>query len=237
MPKQKNQMPDWEQVLSASAHLQEILPEAVLVGGTASVIYAGHRLSSDADHILTDLKTHFDEVLEQLESVAGWKTARLKRPVLIFGSLDGIETGVRQLIRQAPLEKQELLLKGNKITLPTPHEMLRIKGILILKRNATRDYLDFAALSKYLGQSETQKALAPMNILYESDDKIVLQQLMAQLANPLPYDLDDVDLSEYKSISDEWKSWEHVKKQAIKVSHWILDNELERDSLEEDLER
>lgn len=35
-----------------------------------------------------------------------------------------IETGVRQLIRQTPLEKQELLLKGNKITLPTPHEML-----------------------------------------------------------------------------------------------------------------
>ncbi len=47
---------------------------------------------------------------------------------------------------------------------------------------------------------------------------------MAQLANPLPYDLDDVDLSEYKSIADEWKNWEYVKEHAIKVSHWILDS-------------
>ncbi|CAM5201598.1 hypothetical protein OURE66S_00451 [Oligella ureolytica] len=60
---------------------------------------------------------------------------------------------------------------------------------------------------------------------------------MTQLANPLPYDLDDVDLSAYKSIADEWKNWGLVKEQAIKVSHWILDNELERGGLEEDLER
>lgn len=134
MPKQneKNSLPDWDKVLSASAHLQEILPEAVLVDGTASVIYAEHRLSSDADHILVDLRTHFDTVLEQLESVAGWKTARINRPVLILGNLDGIETGVRQLIREQPLEKQQITVRGNKITLPTPHEMLRIKKVFIL---------------------------------------------------------------------------------------------------------
>ncbi|AVL71162.1 hypothetical protein CEQ07_06855 [Oligella urethralis] len=57
------------------------------------------------------------------------------------------------------------------------------------------------------------------------------------LTNPLPYDLDDVDLSEYKSIADEWKNWEYVKEHAIKVSHWILDSELDKDSLEEDWER
>lgn len=76
-----------------------------------------------------------------------------------------------------------------------------------------------------------------MNVLYESDDKIVLQQLMVQLANPLPYDLDEVDLSEYKSIADEWKNWELVKEQATKVSHWILDGELKRADLEKDIER
>jgi hypothetical protein len=31
-------LPDWEQVLSAAARLQQLLPEAVLVGGTASAI-------------------------------------------------------------------------------------------------------------------------------------------------------------------------------------------------------
>ncbi|ATE60096.1 hypothetical protein CCZ27_09165 [Thauera sinica] len=33
-----------------------------------------------ADHVLTDLRLRFDEVLAQLESVAGWKTARVQRP-------------------------------------------------------------------------------------------------------------------------------------------------------------
>lgn len=97
-------LPDWEQVLSAAARLQRILPEAVLVGGTASAIYAEHRFSRDADHVLTDLKVRFDTVLMEMESIAGWKTARIQRPVQILGSLDGIETGIRQLIREEPLE-------------------------------------------------------------------------------------------------------------------------------------
>ena len=96
-------LPDWEEVLSAAARLQRILPDAVLVGGTAAAIHAEHRLSRDADHVLTDLRGRFETVLQQLEDVAGWRTARVRKPVLILGSLDGIETGVRQLIRDRPL--------------------------------------------------------------------------------------------------------------------------------------
>jgi hypothetical protein len=81
-------LPEWERVLSAAARLQRVLPEAVLVGGTASALYAAHRLSTDADHVLTDLRGRFDQVLAQLESVAGWTTARVRRPVPILGSLD-----------------------------------------------------------------------------------------------------------------------------------------------------
>ena len=97
-PQQMQPLPEWDLVLSAAARLQRILPDAVLVGSTASAIHAHHRFSRDADHVLTDLRVRFDAVLDQLESVAGWKTARVQRPVQILGSLDGIETGVRQLI-------------------------------------------------------------------------------------------------------------------------------------------
>ncbi len=76
-------LPDWEEVLSSAARRQRILPEAVLVGGTASALYAGHRFSRDADHVLSDLRARFDEVLVQLESVAGWTTAHVQRPVLL----------------------------------------------------------------------------------------------------------------------------------------------------------
>lgn len=34
--------------------------------------------SVDHDHTLGDLKPRFDDVLAQLESVAGWKTARVR---------------------------------------------------------------------------------------------------------------------------------------------------------------
>jgi hypothetical protein len=39
MPK-NTLLPDWEQVLSAAARLQQLLPDAVVVGGTASAIHA-----------------------------------------------------------------------------------------------------------------------------------------------------------------------------------------------------
>lgn len=67
MPKSTSPLPEWEQVLSSAAHLQRLLPDAVLVGGTAAAIYAERRLSTDADHVLVDLTLRFDQVLAELE--------------------------------------------------------------------------------------------------------------------------------------------------------------------------
>ena len=217
-------LPDWEQVLAAAAHLQRILPDAVLVGGTASAVYARHRLSTDADHVITELRQHFDRVLAQLESVAGWQTARITRPVQILGSLDGIETGVRQLIRNAPLEVNQIESNGEKITLPTPTEILRIKGVLILKRNATRDYLDFVALAEYIGDDGFVAALRSFDELYpQPNGESALQQLQIQLAQPLPYDLDEVNLAEYKSLDPRWHDWQRVHAVAIHCAALIFD--------------
>jgi hypothetical protein len=176
--------PEWERVLSAAAHLQQIFPDAVLVGGSAAALYAGHRLSTDADHVLKDLKERFDAVLAQLESVAGWRTARVQRPVQILGSLDGIETGIRQLIREQPLETTEIEYSGCKVRVPTSGEILRIKGVLILKRNATRDYLDFAALADHMGRRDLSEALRQFDELYPQDNQeSALQQLVMCLLN------------------------------------------------------
>ena len=62
---------DWDRLLTAAARLQAMLPDAVLVGGTAAALHAGHRFSHDADHVLPDLRERFDLVLAQLESVSG----------------------------------------------------------------------------------------------------------------------------------------------------------------------
>lgn len=208
----KNTLPDWERVLSSAARLQRILPEAVLVGGTAAALHAQHRFSHDADHVLASLRARFDEVLAELESVAGWKTARVQRPVQILGSLDGIETGVRQLIRDAPLETMQIDHSGERLTVPTSGEMLRIKGVLILKRNATRDYLDFVALADHLETDRMVEALRHFDRLYpQPNEESALQQLQIQLANPLPYDLEEMNLAEYKDLDPKWHDWDHVK--------------------------
>ena len=208
----ESNLPEWEQLLTAAAHLQEILPGATLVGGTAVAIFAQHRLSRDADHVLPDLRERFDEVLAELESVAGWRTARVKRPVLILGSLDGIETGVRQMIRERPLQTQEIAVRGVRLVVPTEEELLRIKAVLILRRNATRDYLDFAALSERLGLDRVRESLESFDEIYpQSSGESALQQLQVQLSNPMPYDLENTNLTEYRRLQPKWHDWNQVK--------------------------
>lgn len=224
MPGNTIPLPDWELVLSSAARLQRILPEAVLVGGTASAIHAAHRFSRDADHVLTDLRSRFDDVLKELESVAGWKTARVQRPVQILGSLDGIETGVRQLIRDEPLQTTVVDFGGGQITVPTEAEILRIKGVLILKRNATRDYLDFVALASHLGDDGVAAALRAFDHLYQqTNGESPLQQLQVQLANAMPYDLEATELSEYKSLAPAWHDWRTVKAACAHLATVIFD--------------
>ena len=231
MRKNTAPLPDWELVLSAAARLQRIFPDAVLVGGTASAIHAQHRLSRDADHVLTDLRHRFDDVLKVLESVAGWKTARVQRPVQILGSLDGIETGIRQLIRDAPLETMVVDHHGEPITVPTQEEILRIKGVLILKRNATRDYLDFVALADHMGGERVALAMQAFDRLYQQNNgESPLQQLQVQLANAVPYDLEGADLSEYQQLDLRWHDWNVVKTACSHLATEIFDRVCELQS-------
>ena len=226
----ENKLPDgqneaWEEVLASLCRLQDVLPDAVLVGGTASALYAGHRFSFDHDHVLPDLRERFDAILTELESIAGWETARVKRPVLILGSLDGIETGVRQLRRARPLETTVMHVAGHDVSLPTLPEVLRIKAFLCLERNATRDYLDLAALAAHMGIAAASEALWPMDDLYpqkSGDPWAVRTQLVMQLALPQPYDLDSVNLAEYKGVHPPFDRWDYVAEVCGKISDELL---------------
>lgn len=206
--------PDWPDVLSAAARLQALVPDAVLVGGTAASRHAGHRVSFDDDHVLTDLRERFDQVLEVLESDPGWKTARVRRPVLILGRLDGVETGIRQLVRRRPLEVEELSVPRGAIRVPTLQETARIKAWLILRRNATRDYLDFAALADRLGEHDALAVALSLDDFYADQlgegGARVATQLAKQLAEPAPYDLSEVDLPRYRRLEPRWQDWEAV---------------------------
>src|SRR5206468_11957557 len=142
--------------------LPHLVPGTVLVGGTDAAVHAGHRVSMDGDHVLDDLRDRFDNVLAALESVAGWQTERVQRPVLILGHLDGILTGIRQLRRTRPLETEEIA----GLRVPTLGEMARIKAWLLVTRHTVRDYLDTVVLLERLGDDGVRTALQPFDDIY-----------------------------------------------------------------------
>jgi len=217
---------DWETLLAHAALLQEKVPSAILVGGTAAALHAGHRISFDHDHVLKDLAGHYDEAIAALESIAGWRTRRRVRGKLILGDIGGIEAGLRGLRRSAPLETTSVRAPGGKtLMVPTIDEMLRIKTFLVVERNATRDYLDVAALSHSLGTARSVRSLERMKDLYaefagEAGD--ILTSIVVKLASPEPYDLTEVDLSEYKGIIAPWDNWSSVTKRCRQLAAAIL---------------
>jgi len=218
---------DWEQVLVAATRLQALLPDAVLVGGSAAATHVGHRISYDDDHVLTDLRERFDAVLAHLEEQGGWVTARVNRPVLILGSLDGIETGVRQLTRRRPLEVEEVQGPGGPIRVPTVAEMLRIKAWLVLRRNATRDYLDVVAIADRLSSGVAAQLLVDLDDYYEDQlgpgARRVATQVAKQLAEPAPYDFSAVDLAVYRRLDPRWRDWDEVIRVSAALARGMLD--------------
>ena len=217
---------DWDEVLAAAARLQRIVPDAVLVGGAAAVEHAHHRVSLDDDHVIAGLRERFDAVLGALEESDGWITARVNRPVLILGSLDGVETGIRNLIRRIPLEIEVHETDHGPIRVPTLAEITRVKAWLVLIRNATRDYLDVAALADRLGPAAIDVLLSLDH--YYADQQgpggtRVAMQIARQLAEPQPYDLSEVDLQHYRRLDPRWRNWTTVADACRALAADLLD--------------
>lgn len=51
-----------------------------------------------------------------------------------------------------------------------------------------------------------------------------MQQLQIQLANPLPYDLEELDLSEYKNLDPHWQDWRAVQAACVHYAILIFDH-------------
>ena len=208
--------PELVRVLESAARLQEVVPDAVLVGGSAAAPWASHRTSFDHDHVLQDLSDRFGAVLEAIEATDGWVTNRVTPGKIILGELGDIESGVRQLIRSRPLEVAEVSLpSGQVLRVPTPDETLRIKGYLIVRRNQVRDYLDVAALSDKYGIAHAADVLRRIDAYYTDQrgpgPEGVATQLARQLADPKPADARIIgQLGRYKGLDARWADWGNV---------------------------
>jgi hypothetical protein len=218
-------------VLESASRLQELVPDAVLVGGSAAALYAAHRDSYDHDHVLGDLRDRFDVVLEALESEGEWVTNRVRPGKLILGRLGDIEAGVRQLIRARPLETTEVTLaSGRTLRVPTAEETLRIKGFLVVRRNQTRDYLDVAALAERYGVDAAAAVLARIDDYYadqHGQGQGVAAQVARQLADPRPADASTTrQLASYRNLSARWHDWRQVSAVCRELAAAMLEVEV-----------
>jgi hypothetical protein len=208
--------PELLAVLESAARLQQMVPDAVLVGESAAAPYAGHRDSYDHDHVLADLQDRFDVVLEALESEGEWVTNRVVPGKIILGQLGDIEAGVRHMIRTRPLETARVALpSGRTLKVPTAAETLRIKGFLIVRRNQTRDYLDVAALADRYGLPAAAAVLARIDDYYADQHRGgrgIAAQLVRQLADPRPKDSSVTrQLDAYRNLASRWTDWGEVR--------------------------
>jgi len=206
--------PDLIAVLESAAALQRSVPDAVLVGGSVAAMYAGHRLSFDHDHVLTDLMSRYEAVLEAAEATDGWATSvkASRPPMTLMGSLGGIEAGLRQLRRSVPLETVQVRVpSGERVTVPTLAEALRVKAYLVVVRNQVRDYLDVAAMAERLGVTEAAAVLCGVDGYYldrSEEDDSVATVLVQRLAEPNPKDHTVImQLSDYKGLTEKWQDW------------------------------
>lgn len=212
-------------VLASASRLQELVPDAVLVGGTAAALYAGHRESFDHDHVVADLEKRYADILEAVEASDGWATSvRASQPPLtILGSLNGVEAGLRQMRRIRPLEVTRFEIdQDTSVVIPTAEEMLRVKSYLVVQRNYVRDYLDVAALSDLMGLDMATQALREVDDYYSdrSEEKgSVLTALVERLALPLPRDSAVIDeLPRYKGLQPQWHEWQSVVHQCQQLA-------------------
>jgi hypothetical protein len=208
--------PTLQAVFESASRLQELVPDAVLVGGSAAALYAAHRDSYDHDHIVSDLQDRFDVVLEALESEGTWVTNRVRPGKIILGRLGDIETGVRQMIRARPLETTEVTVaSGRRLRVPTADETLRIKGFLVVRRNQTRDYLDVAALADRYGIDAAAAVLARIDDYYADQHRAghgVAAQVVRQLSDPRPADVSTTrQLRSYRNLAPRWHDWGQVR--------------------------
>jgi hypothetical protein len=221
--------PDLLAVLKSAAALQRSVPDAVLVGGSAAAMYAGHRDSYDHDHVLADLIERYDAVVEAAESTDGWATSvkASRPPMTLMGSIGGIEAGLRQLRRKVPLETTLVTLPGgDAVTVPTLAEALRVKAYLVVQRNQVRDYLDVVALADRLGVQDAATVLRHLDEYYldrSGEDDSVVTALVQRLAEPNPRDSKvTLQLDRYKGLLPRWQDWGAVTAMCDTLARAVL---------------
>ena len=119
--------------------------------------------------------------------------------------------------RRSPVETTNVQLPtGDRLQIPTGAETLRMKSYLLMCRNGSRDYAEFAELVETMDVQTAATVLAGMDKYYcghQSRKQWVATQLVRRLADPRPSD-DEVDPD---------VDWAQVKQRCLSVAVAMLE--------------
>lgn len=124
--------------------------------------------------------------------------------------------------RRSPVETTHVQLPtGDRLQVPTGAETLRLKGYLIMCRNNSRDFAEFADMVDTLEPETAAVVLAGMDRYYccqPPRQQWIASELVRQLADPHPSDLTD-DPSEPDAKAD----WDEVRQRCLSVAVAMLE--------------
>ncbi|HJT94952.1 MAG TPA: MMPL family transporter, partial [Mycobacterium sp.] len=142
-------------------------------------------------------------------------------------ALDALETEAdydrAPMERLTPVETTNVQLPtGDRLQVPTGAETLRMKSYLIMCRNRSRDFAEFADLVESMETQTAAVVLAGMDRYYcgqQSRNQWVATQLVRRLADPQPADEHDTRMSGPEAEAD----WAKVRERCLSVAVAMLE--------------
>jgi RND superfamily putative drug exporter len=125
--------------------------------------------------------------------------------------------------RRSPVETTHVQLPtGDRLQVPTGAETLRLKGYLIMCRNSSSDYAEFADMVDTLEPEIAAVVLTGMDRYYccqPPKQQWMATQLVRRLADPHPSDFTDDQWSDPDAKAD----WEEVRQRCLSVAVAMLE--------------
>jgi uncharacterized membrane protein YdfJ with MMPL/SSD domain len=132
-------------------------------------------------------------------------------------------TSVATVERRSPVETTNVQLPtGDRLLIPTGAETLRMKSFLLMCRNSSRDYAEFAELVDSMDTHTAATVLAGMDKYYcgqEPRKQWVATQLLRRLADPRPSHADD----DPSAALDPDVDWSQVRQRCLAVAVAMLE--------------
>jgi uncharacterized membrane protein YdfJ with MMPL/SSD domain len=224
---------DLRMVVKSAAKLKNLAPDSITV---ADPLALGGCLPSEEPVLVTSNgRAHRNGASNGSTNRAGKAGPPSLRPVhpvtlwrgRLSVALDALETEAEAervpMERRSPMETTNVQLPtGDRLQIPTGAETLRLKSYLIMCRNTTRDYTEFAELVDSMETQNAAVVLASMDRYYCGEHprkQWVATQLVRRLADPQPYDEHDTRMSG----PDAEAEWAKVRERCLSVAVAMLE--------------